>query len=258
MKKLFVLFLAVVLMLAVMPAVSVAAAKTPTFVIGTAEGDVGDTVKITVSTKNNTGIISMKLLVKYDSAAMKLTEVEDGKFKSIVFSSEDSNPFVMNWIDALNPNNKTNGVVATLTFKILDTAPNGKSEISLTYDPEDVFDVDFNNVTFDVENGYVDITNSNANAETNTSDVDSSDASSDTMIDTTNSAILEQIYDQANKNDDASKPLTSDNSITQGDKTTDEDDAQNSWIVWVVVAAVLVLCGAFVVVIIKSKKDKTK
>lgn len=249
-------------MLAVMPTVSVAAAKSPTFVISTAKGAAGDTVKITVSTKNNTGIVSMKLLVKYDSTAMKLTESEEGKFKNIAFGSKDSNPFIMNWIDAISPNNKTNGTVATLTFEILDTAPEGKSEISLTYDPEDVFDINFNNVTFDVQNGYVDITNSNAVSNTSSDDsqqqqsTDSTDSSDDNQTnsnipDSTHSQILEQIYQSAQESG-SSADTSSDNSVS----AANDDELPKGWIIWVVVAAVVLLGGAFAVVIIKSKKDK--
>lgn len=261
MKKLLVLLLSVIMLLSVIPAIGVSAAKEPKFVISSAKGDVGDQVKITVSTKENTGIVSMKLLVRYDESALKLTDAQEGKFKNVAFSSQENTPFIINWIDAISPNNKTNGTVATLTFEILDTAPEGKSEISLTYDPEDVFDINFNNVTFGIENGYVDITNPNAPAES-TSSVDSqeqqisdsTDSSNDAQTnsnvpDSTHSQILEQIYDSANK-DNNSQNDVSDNSNTTG------DNSSNGWIIWVVVAAVVVLGGAFAIVIIKSKKEK--
>lgn len=278
MKKLLTLLICLLLMFGCF-ASSVSAAKTPAFVVGTAKGEAGDTVKITVSTKNNSGIISMKLLIGYDSKALKIVDVKEGKFKSTAYSPENSNPFIVNWIDSIHPDNKTNGTVATITFKILDTATEGKSEISLTYDPEDVFDLDFNNVTFDVQNGYVDITNKKSDSkpaessnevsddETASADVDDtashehvhdnsndetqSDGSDDTVTDTTTSAILEQIYDSANQ-DGVS------DSATAGAATKDDAEKQNDWIVWVVIAAVVLLGGAFAVVIIKGKKEKEK
>ena len=66
MKKVLVLLLSVILLFACLPTVSVYAAKQPTFVVSNEKANAGDTVKITVSTKNNSGIISMKLHIKYD------------------------------------------------------------------------------------------------------------------------------------------------------------------------------------------------
>ncbi len=269
MKKLLALFLTVVLLMSVFSSFSVFAKKTPTFVISTAKGDAGDKVKITISTDDNTGIISMKLLVKYDSSALKLIDSSEGKFEKIAFSPLDSNPFVMNWIDAINPNNKTNGTVATLTFKILDTAPEGKSEISLTYDPEDVFDSKFQNVKFEVKKGYVDIKNPNAGAKPLQNN---EDTTSDTMNDTTTSQLLEQIQNAVNKDTTASqqeKPTESkgETENSQTDNIVDDssnvfdtvavNDGQAGLIIWIVIAlAVILLVGSFAVVIINSKKKK--
>lgn len=260
MKKLLILFLSLILLVSAIPTVSVSAAKEPTFVVSKEKADAGDTVKVTISTKNNPGIISMKLLVKYDANALELTDAKDGKFNNVVFSDTKTTPFIVNWIDSIHPNNKTNGTVATLVFKVLDTAPEGKSEISVSYDPDDVFEMtssnDFVNVTFATQNGYVDITNSNATSnssskqETDEDTVSSDDnQTSSNVPDSTYSQILEQIYDSANK-DNNSQNDVSDNSNTTG------DNSSNGWIIWVVVAAVVVLGGAFAIVIIKSKKEK--
>ncbi len=260
MKKLLILFLSLILLVSAIPTVSVSAAKEPTFVVSKEKADAGDTVKVTISTKNNPGIISMKLLVKYDANALELTDAKDGKFNNVVFSDTKTTPFIVNWIDSIHPNNKTNGTVATLVFKVLDTAPEGKSEISVSYDPDDVFEMtssnDFVNVTFATQNGYVDITNSNATSnssskqETDEDTVSSDDnQTSSNVPDSTYSQILEQIYESANK-DNNSQNDVSDNSNTTG------DNSSNGWIIWVVVAAVVVLGGAFAIVIIKSKKEK--
>lgn len=294
MKKLLVLFLSVVLLMSILPTVSVFAAKEPTFVVSSDKANVGDKVKITISTKNNPGIVSMKLLVDYDSTALELVKYKEGEFSGTTFSPNTSKPFIINWIDSIHPNNKTNGTVATLTFKVLSTAPNGKSDIKITYDPEDVFalkDLEFNNVTFAVQNGYVDIKNPNANTQAQTStkpitssqqaasselvdslqsaassqdsgssqtttsneqQVTSSD-SANQMQDTTTSQILEQIYNSANQNSSQSEEFEPDG--TTLDEMLEKDN-QNSWIIWVIVAAVVVLGGAFAVVIINSKKNK--
>ena len=220
--------------------INISAAKTPTFVVSSEKGNAGDTVKITVSTQDNVGVISMKVLLKYDSKALKVVDCEGGAFSSVAFSPKQSNPFIINWIQPLDSDNKTNGKLATITFKILDTAPNGKSELTLSYNPNDVFNSKMENVTFAVENGYVDITNSNPPQNT-TTDSSAQDDSSDVMIDTTASDILQQAQ----------------NSVNQGGTQSDVSDATtstNDWIIWLVVAAILVLGGAFSFVIIKNKK----
>lgn len=278
MKKILSLLLVAVMLVTTVFSITAFAAKNPIFVVSSQKAKAGDTVKITVSTKNNTGIVSMKLLVKYNSKALDLVEYKEGKFKNTAFSPENSNPFVINWLDSIHPNNKTNGIVATLTFKVLDTAPEGKSEITLTYDPEDVFDLNFNNVTFAVQNGYVDITNPKApssqtqetqsetsepqptNPESsNPQSTPSQDAqtSSDTFNDTTVSQILGQIHDSANDNQGNDKPTTNAVGNVENNVTVNVN-ASSDWIIWVVVAACVLLVGAFAVVIIKNKKDKTK
>lgn len=267
MKKIFVLFLTIFLVLSF--PFGVAAAKEPAFVVSSEKADAGDTVEITVSVKNNPGIISMKLLIEYDSTALQLVDAEKGKFGSIVFGSKDNIPFIANWIEPLKPNNKTNGTVTTLTFKVLETAPEGKSEISLSYNPDDVFEItntnDFVNVEFDTQSGYVDITNSNADknqvtsSQTNSSSTESNTESqqnhtnneSDTQ-DTTGSQILEQFLNSSNEQQASNETVENDSLGSEPDG--DNIDSQNDWLIWVVIAAVVVLGSAFTVVIIKSKK----
>ena len=242
MKKALVLLLTLILL--VVPfSVSVCAAKEPTIVVSSVAGNAGDTVKVTISTQNNPGIISLKALLKYDSKAIDLVDYEVGEFAKVTFSPKESNPFVINWIDPLNPNNNTNGVLATITFKILNTAPNGKSEISLSYNPDDVFNSEMNNVNFAVENGYVDITNPNPPQDIASQNGASQDTSSDVLIDTTGSTILENALSSANQS------VSDSNSL--------QDPPQdNDWIIWVVVGAIVVLIGGFAVVIIKDKKEE--
>ncbi len=269
MKKILVLLLSIILLFAVLPTVSVSAAKEPTFVVSNEKADAGDTVKITISTKNNPGIISMKLLIKYDNTALKLVNAEKGKFNDITFSPKGNIPFIANWVDGLNPNNKTNGVITTLTFEVLDTAPQGKSEISVTYNPDDVFEItksnDLVNVKFAVQNGYVDITNPNvdnqasnnssqSNSENTSQGTDNPSTSTNTESydhDNTTSQLLEQIM-----NSSSGQESGIDNSQANTSVGGDNSGSQNGWIIWVVIGTIVVIVGAFAVVIIKGKKEK--
>ncbi len=127
----------------------------PTFFVNTAKGKVGDTVEVTVSLKNNPGIVSMKVDVSYDESVLELVKIEGGDYDSTSFGPTTSNPIAVNWFDTLNPNNTTNGTLATLTFKIKEGATLGDTEITLSYDAEDVYDFDFENVYFATESGKI-------------------------------------------------------------------------------------------------------
>ena len=290
MKKLLVVFLSIILLLAVLPITSVSAAKQPIIVVSNEKANVGDTVKVTVSVENNPGIISMRLLIKYDSQALKLIDAKVGDFASITFGPTTKNPFTATWIEPLKPNDKTNGVFTTLSFEVLDTSPNGKSAVTVSYDPEDVFEItsnkDFANVDFAIQNGYVDITNSNASTTTTTSSNSSttSQTSSGNAKPNTNSSIAisgdvsneettnqqaSDAVDSSSQNQTSSQQniatdeniadeLTSTDTITPTDTITtgaEDGNAPNNMIIWGVVAAlIVVLAGAFVIVVIKSKK----
>ncbi|MBR5295504.1 MAG: leucine-rich repeat protein, partial [Clostridia bacterium] len=133
----------------------VAFENAPTFYVNTEKGKAGDTVEIIVSIKENPGIVSLKVDVGYDTNVLELVDIKGGEFDSTTFGPISANPIAVNWCDAVNPNNTTNGAVAILTFKIKEGAPLGDTEITLSYDPENVYDFDFKNVFFVVESGKV-------------------------------------------------------------------------------------------------------
>ena len=157
------------------------------FSVGSAEAKLGDTIVIPVSVENNPGIVSLKLAVSYDSAVLELASVEVGDFVvaeqdgvtvgSPSFGPIENNPFTINWVDALaTGNNKTNGVVANLTFKVKEDAAEGATEISVSYNPNDVFDTNYENVTFECKAGIVTVSDSipgdtNADGKVNVKDL---------------------------------------------------------------------------------------
>ncbi len=127
----------------------------PSFVVSTVEGGRGDTVKVTVSTVNNPGIVSLLVKVGYDANVMELQSIEGGAFTGVSFGPTTNNPIAVNWVDAINPNNTTDGVVATLTFVIKDDAALGTSAITVTHTAADVYDYEFVDVEFADVNGSV-------------------------------------------------------------------------------------------------------
>ena len=154
MKKILCVCLVISLISACIP---VTAAATPTFAVSEISGNPGETVTLTVSTQNNPGIIGMRLFVASDSAVLELKKTEQGDFKNVTFGPIAKNPFIASWVDAIHPDNTTNGVVAKLTFAVKANAPMGKSVVSVSYEAADVFNTKWENITFATVAGGVDV-----------------------------------------------------------------------------------------------------
>ncbi len=141
------------------------------FSIADAEAYAGKEFTVAIDISENPGIISAKLDVNYNSDILELVKVEAGELKNDSVETEDgilanysfsenysANPYTINWVDALaTENNTTNGTFAILTFKVKDGVAAGETEISISFDEENVFDKDLNNVAFATENATITI-----------------------------------------------------------------------------------------------------
>lgn len=152
MKRMVCLCAVLVLCITALP---VYAAGQGSFVVSRATGNPGDTVQITISTENNPGIVGLQLAVQYDKNVLELTKANAGVFNGVAFGPANKVPFNLNWVDAIHPDNKTNGVLATLTFKIKAGAPNGTYPITVSFKPENVFNLAWENVSFTTKAGGV-------------------------------------------------------------------------------------------------------
>ena len=158
MKKILAICLSVLLICAAMPFAFATAAGEPTIVVSDVEGKAGDTVSVTVSLKNNPGIISARLKVGYDANALELIEATNGDFAAAgySFSEQGVNPYVVNWCLATLKANDTSELLATLTFKIKDDAAAGEYPLSLVIaDPDDFYNVDWDTVEFGLDDGSI-------------------------------------------------------------------------------------------------------
>lgn len=129
----------------------------PAFVIDTVSGKQGDEVKVNISMRNNPGVAIVQFNVSYDSDALTLVSYERGpamKDASFTWSQHiTDNPYHCLWSGPVN--RYDNGVMITFTFKIKDDAKPGSSTITLSYDPDNVINQDFENVNFAVQAGGV-------------------------------------------------------------------------------------------------------
>ena len=129
---------------------------TPTFIVSNAIGSAGDTVEITVALKNNPGVTSMLMEISFDDNVLDLV--------SMTYNTEiggtgiplqsTSSPIKAYWAEGFN-NVTGDWVFVTLMFNISDTATAGDYDITVTYNADDVYNVDETNVNFDIVNGKI-------------------------------------------------------------------------------------------------------
>ena len=128
----------------------------PTIVVSSTSANAGETVEITIALKNNPGISSMKLKVAFNDAALTLDSVT---YNSTIGGMSQqpqtkNNPTTLNWFNG-SANSTGDFVYATLTFTVSDTAVAGDYDIAITYEADDVYDINYDNVTFDIINGKI-------------------------------------------------------------------------------------------------------
>ncbi len=161
MKKAFLIFLTVCSVF--LFGVTAFAAGSPEFAVSSANAAPGSSVEVTVSVKNNPGLTSMKFNVSFDSV-LQLEKVEyNTAFKGQTMQpNQMTSPVTLIWLSPFE-NCGQNGVFATLTFKVSSSAKNGDTaDIVLAYNPNDVYNLNEENVGFAVTNGKVTVESGNA------------------------------------------------------------------------------------------------
>ena len=122
----------------------------------------GDTINVDVAIENNPAITSLKIKLDYPANVLTLTGVEYKELFSTRATGTNryESPFTISWFSTSSVNENANGVLATLTFTVAQDAAEDIYPITLTYDPDDVFDSNFDNKEFAVVNGEIIVSNS--------------------------------------------------------------------------------------------------
>ena len=112
---------------------------------------------ISKALNNNPGITALQIKVEYSDKELELISVTDeGLFGNAISNSKlSSNPFKISWYSQESVNESDSGVLAILTFKILKDFD--ESKISISYNADNVFDINFDNVDFETKNGVVSV-----------------------------------------------------------------------------------------------------
>ena len=118
-------------------------------VVGTASAPAGSTVTVPVSITNNPGMNTFSLGFDYDTSVLRLTDVSltsnlGGQFtfskKAVWLNSTDST---------------YTGELLTLTFQVLENAPEGDTEVAVTYNTGDISNINEDDLTFRLVEGCV-------------------------------------------------------------------------------------------------------
>ena len=132
----------------------------PHIIVDSKDALIGSTVTVIIQLKDNTGITSMRINVAYDSSLLTLTNVEYNNAmggQSVLPENIETlnGNVVLYWTDGF-ADYEGNDTFVTLTFVVSDAAVvNETTTIAVTYDAEDIYDVEESNVAFICEDGII-------------------------------------------------------------------------------------------------------
>lgn len=159
------LVLTVMMLLTMLPVAAFAQsestqAETGSIIIESYNPVPGETITVNVSLKNNPGIAAMRIQMVYDNSVFSLIGLEynskmGGETNPPEDLSNSQSPFVLYWNNGGMITDYTeDGVFAILTFKVSENAAKGRSyTISAVYDPDEIYNGQDDNVSFEIING---------------------------------------------------------------------------------------------------------
>jgi uncharacterized repeat protein (TIGR02543 family) len=160
-RSVIAVLLAVVLLLSAIPIATASAASTMTITVSTKNAMAGQTVDIDVMITGNPGVAAISLDVDYDKTNLELqgfvyNEEALAGASTTPYNASASVPclFMVNGTQNINGDFR----FATLTFKVKETAPNNiAAPITLSYDPDNIYDITEENIDCTVINGAINI-----------------------------------------------------------------------------------------------------
>ena len=95
----------------------------------------GDTVTLNIGLTDNPGIISMRLRIVYPEGLELVSVTDTGLLAGYIAPAPTlQSPYVLRWSDSLSlENNKAEGTIASLTFRVKDSAVVGDNTVSLEF-----------------------------------------------------------------------------------------------------------------------------
>lgn len=129
----------------------------PGFELTSTSGVVGDTVEVSLILHENPGITALSVQVGYSAADLELLSIDNaGLFSDRITTSKlSANPVSISWYASDSSDDTSSGTLAVLKFRIKEGAKN--STLTVTYDEDNVFNSNFDNVHFTTADGTVNI-----------------------------------------------------------------------------------------------------
>lgn len=134
----------------------------PLISINDVSAKAGDEIQVSITLKNNPGILGMVLAIYYDETNLTLQSVENGEaFKDVLDLTTSQtlasgSRFLWDGID-ISENDIKDGTALIMNFKINSGAQAGKYPITLKYSDGDIVDKNLISVSPQIENGYITI-----------------------------------------------------------------------------------------------------
>ena len=116
----------------------------------------GQTVTVDISMKNNPGITGFKINVSYNKNVLTLQNAETIGFDAMYSQNMTAIPFVVSWENGLQ-DVKLDGEIIRLTFAVNRNAADGSYPVTVSYQPDDIYNLKEENIHFAVINGSVEV-----------------------------------------------------------------------------------------------------
>ena len=159
MKKIISFLLAVMLSVPIMARMTAfaAAGDEPTLAVSSVQANRGEKVKVKISLANNPGIASLKMKVRFDSG-LTLNSVTYNSAMGGRFQKPETygSPVTLNWFNG-EENTYGDKVYAVLNFTVAKKASVGMHAVTVTYDEDDVYNIDEDNIPFKTVSGGVNV-----------------------------------------------------------------------------------------------------
>ena len=142
-------------------AVTVLADSAPLLSVSSIVGLRGNEVEVAITLKNNPGVTAMRIDVGFDPKALTFLRYSDtallkGPSHPPSTTEGATSPLVFAWEDGLaTVNNVSNGNIVLMRFLVSNDAEPGNYDITLSYLPANVYNVDVTPVHFNIIDGSI-------------------------------------------------------------------------------------------------------
>lgn len=152
MKKMIVFLISAIILFG-MSLIGANAAPSPAFSLHSV-GEEGNIIELRLEISNNPGLTALSVSINY-SDNVELLSIEDaGLFRDKISTGRmSSNPAIISWYSLDCKDCQESGTLAILRFKVKSQSED--TIISLTYDPDNVFDSNFQNIQMNTNKATV-------------------------------------------------------------------------------------------------------